>query len=256
MIKAAFFDIDGTLVSFNDREIKDSTLSSLDKARERGVRLFISSGRAKSFIFNVKGYPFDGYICNNGAYVEVGDEVLLNTPIPRETAIRIAQICKEHHIPCMTFGASVAGLSEINDYVRELQSLIHVDTLPVVDLCKMAREEDLYQLSPFMTEDKQGLFDEISHIVWQRWHPHFMDGNLDTATKSMGMAAVMKSLGLKKEEVIAFGDGGNDICMIRSAGIGVAMGNADQAVRSSADFVTLSADEDGVSFALRNFGVI
>lgn len=256
MIKAAFFDIDGTLVSFNDKEISQSTLSSLEAARKKGVKLFISSGRAKDFIFNVKDYPFDGYICNNGAYVIVGDEVLLDTPIPKEEAIKLMDICEAHDLPCMGFGPKFAGLSMINDYVLELKSMIHIDNLPVLDMHRLVREEEFLQLSVFMTEDQQYLFDDVKHIVWQRWHPHFLDGNLDVATKAAGIEAIMKHFGYRAEEVIAFGDGGNDICMIEAAGIGVAMGNASPTVQASADFVTLSVDEDGVSYALRKFGLV
>ena len=61
---------------------------------------------------------------------------------------------------------------------------------------------------------------------------------------------------MKEEETIAFGDGENDIPMLEIAGIGVAMGNAKQLVKDSADYVTLSVHEDGVSAALRHFGLL
>lgn len=62
--------------------------------------------------------------------------------------------------------------------------------------------------------------------------------------------------GLKLEETMSFGDGGNDISMLRHAAIGVAMGNAKDDVKQMADYITASVDEDGIAKALKHFGVI
>ena len=67
---------------------------------------------------------------------------------------------------------------------------------------------------------------------------------------------LQEKLGVSKEETMAFGDGGNDIGMLRHAGIGIAMGNAKDDVKASADYVTTSVDEDGIFKALKHFGVI
>ena len=74
--------------------------------------------------------------------------------------------------------------------------------------------------------------------------------------KADGIRAALERYNLKAEETIAFGDGENDIPMLQICGIGVAMGNAKQLVKDSADYVTLSVREDGVSAALRHFGLI
>ena len=66
----------------------------------------------------------------------------------------------------------------------------------------------------------------------------------------------IKRFGFKLEETMAFGDGGNDIGMLRHAGIGVAMGNANDEVKAAADYITASVDEDGIYKALKHFGVI
>ena len=62
--------------------------------------------------------------------------------------------------------------------------------------------------------------------------------------------------GLKREEIMAFGDGENDIDMLKFAGIGVAMGNASDEVKAAADYVTDSVDADGIAKALKHFGLI
>lgn len=70
-------------------------------------------------------------------------------------------------------------------------------------------------------------------------------------TKQNGINQIISHFGIRLEETMAFGDGGNDISMLRHAGIGVAMGNANDEVKASADYVTTSVDEDGIANALR-----
>jgi cof family protein len=65
-----------------------------------------------------------------------------------------------------------------------------------------------------------------------------------------------KHLGISLEECIAFGDGGNDMTILQTAGIGVAMGNAYEGVKAVADYVTTSIDEDGIRNAFIHFGII
>jgi Cof subfamily protein (haloacid dehalogenase superfamily) len=89
-----------------------------------------------------------------------------------------------------------------------------------------------------------------------RWFPTFTDINPLGIDKSVGIEKMNALYGITQEETMAFGDGGNDISMIRYAGIGVAMGNAEEKVKQSADYVTSSVDDDGIGAALRHFGII
>ena len=70
------------------------------------------------------------------------------------------------------------------------------------------------------------------------------------------MKQMSKHLGIGLEECIAFGDGGNDMTILQTAGIGVAMGNAYEGVKDVADYVTTSVDEDGIRNAFIHFGII
>ena len=82
MIKAAFFDIDGTLVSFKTHRMPESTKRALNRLREKGILLFVSSGRHKSSMNNLDDYPFDGYVTLNGGICWVGDEIIYKHSIP------------------------------------------------------------------------------------------------------------------------------------------------------------------------------
>ena len=75
-------------------------------------------------------------------------------------------------------------------------------------------------------------------------------------TKQKGLDEIIRHFGIRLEDTIAFGDGGNDIPILRHAGIGVAMGNASDRVKEAADYVTTSVDDDGIANALRYLNVI
>ena len=89
-----------------------------------------------------------------------------------------------------------------------------------------------------------------------RWHPAFVDVIAPGGGKDRGMDAVLDHFGFDLSESMAFGDGENDLPMLRHAHIGVAMGNADDLVKSQADYVTGTVDEDGIVTALEHFGIL
>ena len=97
---------------------------------------------------------------------------------------------------------------------------------------------------------------EIPHCVSARWHPAFTDITVKGANKGNALITVARQLELDINECIAFGDGGNDLSILKAAGIGVAMGNANDDVKAVANYVTTSVDENGIWNALKHFNAI
>ena len=91
MIKAIFFDIDGTLVSFNTHRISETTLDVLYRLKAGGVKLFIASGRHLLIMDNLSGFPFDGYVCMNGSLVFDRGEMIYIHPMDREDAASVVE---------------------------------------------------------------------------------------------------------------------------------------------------------------------
>lgn len=89
-----------------------------------------------------------------------------------------------------------------------------------------------------------------------RWTTHFTDVIPKDGGKNTGIDAIISHFGIKLEETMAFGDGGNDIDMLKHAGIGVAMENAGDNVKEIADYITTSVDDDGITHALKHFNVL
>lgn len=257
-IKAAFFDIDGTLVSFKTHVISEKSVESLERLRKNGVKVFISSGRHKMIMDNLKGFDFDGYICMNGALIFADGEVIYRRPLDLEDAVEVARIAHENGIPCAAFCESSIGISSTNDVTDATFRMIDVVSPPLMDLHAKASGGEVYQYTIFVNKEEEArlLAPVLRNTDSTRWHPEFTDLIPKNLSKADGIACVMEKYGFSREEVIAFGDGGNDVEMLDFAGIGVAMGNATDEVKAHADYVTSSVDEEGVTSALRHFGLI
>ena len=229
MIKALFFDIDGTLVSFKTHEIPVSTIEALEAAKAKGIQIFISTGRPRVIINNLSALQernlIDGYITMNGAYCFVEDTVIYKSPIPTAEVDALTAFCHERNIPCILVGEHDICVNQPGEVVEEI---FH----------------------------RQLKVDPVPHCEMGRWHPAFVDVTAKGNTKQNGIDQIIRHFGIKLEETMAFGDGGNDISMLRHAGIGVAMGNANDDVKAASNYTTTSVDEDGIANALKYFGIV
>ena len=127
-------------------------------------------------------------------------------------------------------------------------------TLSVVD---MLEKEEVLQFTPFISAaHEKALMENLPGCVSGRWHPAFTDITAKAADKGKGLEAMASYLNIAISQTMAFGDGGNDVAILKRAGIGVAMGNAGDGAKAAADYITTSVDEDGVWNALKHFGVI
>ena len=261
MIKALFFDIDGTLVSFKTHVIPASTIEALTLAHEKGIQIFIATGRPTLIINNLGELQsrglIDGYITMNGGYCYVGDKIIYKSPIPETDVQTMARISKEKGYSCIFVGEHDAWVCQPNDPLRQ----IFYDFLGVKEFPEVGFEEainhEIYQMTPFFSaEDERIIAPQMPQSEFGRWYPTFVDITAKGNTKQNGIDEFIKHFGFKLEETMAFGDGGNDIGMLRHAGIGIAMGNAKDDVKASADYVTDSVDEDGIFKAMKHFGII
>lgn len=258
-MKAIFLDIDGTLVSFKTHSIPASTIEAVKKAKENGHKVFIATGRAKAIMNNLGGIEqyIDGYITMNGSYCFVGSEVLHKGIIPHDEVVAITTYCKELQKATIVVSEHKIGVIGTNDLVSKLfYEHLNVPVIPSTTF-EDAIKEEIMQITPFFTADEEKqLIKDIPNCQPERWHPDFVDIVAKGNTKETGIQIIQKHFNLKREDTIAIGDGGNDLSMLKYAGIGIAMGNASDAVKAHADYITSSVDEDGVSNALKKFNLI
>ena len=257
---ALFFDIDGTLVSFATHAIPSSAVSALEAAKAEGHRIYIATGRPMAIVNNLSqiDHLIDGYITTNGAYSFVGKTTVAVHPIPQADVQTVLGDAAANDYPVVVSGMDGCGVWN----PKPVFSRLFVEGLGV-DANVVSRNVDavargiVLELTPFVTaEQEERLMQRLADCQSARWHPEFCDITSRHADKGQALLAMAQHEGFAMERTIAFGDGGNDIAMIRTAGIGVAMGNANEGLKAVADYVTASVDDDGVSRALKHFGVI
>ena len=257
---ALFFDIDGTLVSFKTHEIPASTIFALTQAKANGSRVYIATGRPPVILTNLGAieHLIDGYITTNGALCYVGDQLVCCQPIPMQDVMTCVNDAQEKGYSLIVVGRKdVAVLDPKGDVDRIFRQMLAVKNLDKASPLDEVLQQDILQLTPFFPADYEPkLLARMSQCVSGRWHPEFTDITANGADKGKGIQAMARHEGFDPNHTIAFGDGGNDTSMILQAGIGVAMGNAIDALKQQADYITTSVDEDGILNALRHFGVV
>ncbi|PLS30532.1 HAD-superfamily hydrolase, subfamily IIB [Bifidobacterium margollesii] len=261
-IKAVFFDIDGTLTSFTTHEVPQSTEDAIEALKAKGIRVFIATGRAPSQMTIVTerlGIDFDGYVTMTGQYC-FDDHGFLEKHDIDKTDLRIFLDYLAAH---PDVGANFAEedyvyFNQITPVIRKQYAGLGA-TAPsvVVDDVNRVFDHPTYQFSAFVGEaEEERIVAMLPKCRSVRWHPAFCDFIPADGGKPAGIKAFMELYGLRREETMAFGDGGNDADMLAYAGIGVAMGNGGDKAKAAADYVTESVDDDGVLKALRHFGVL
>ena len=257
---ALFFDIDGTLVSFNTHEIPASAVKALTEAKENGSQIYIATGRPPLIINNMSQieHLIDGFITINGALCYIGHEQVCCHPIPAEDVMTCVQDSQAKNYGLIVVGRSqVAVLDPTGSVDRIFRLFLNVKEFDKPSPLEEVLRQDILQLTAFFDSDyEKDMLARMPDCVSGRWHPEFTDITAREADKGKGILAIAQHQGFDPSRTIAFGDGGNDLSMILQAGIGVAMANATDSLKQHADYITTSVDDDGIFNALRHFNVI
>ena len=256
MIKAAFFDVDGTLLSHKTKQVPASTRAALDKLKAAGIHCVIATGRQMPEMerLPVADIACDGYITMNGQIILNGKkEIIRCTPIDGEAKAYLLKMFEARELPVLLVERDRMYLNFVNDHVIAAQKDIS-SPVPQVDTYSGA---EIYQVCVYLTDAQSGCLEPLAPLCnISRWHWGGVDIVTKGSDKSVGIRQYLEAQGIRPEECIAFGDGDNDLEMLSYAGIGVAMGNATPAVKAAADYVTTDIDDNGIENALRHFHLI
>ena len=255
-IKAIFFDIDGTLLSFKTHSVLPSTVEAFSRLRKEGIKLFVATGRTLNEINNLDDLTFDGYITMNGAYcVDAAHKLIHKEVIPPEDIEALFRYLKEKEpFPCVLATQEEDVMNHVNESVLELTRMVDLPVPKIKDFGEMANDQIL-QMVIFV--DKQKEIELMQNVLVNchvnRWHPSFADVNRSGVSKQLGIDRMLEYHKIDLSETMAFGDGGNDIQMLQHVAVGIAMGNANDEVKRVAGYVTDSIDNDGIWNALQRF---
>lgn len=254
MIRAVFFDIDGTLMPFGAPGIPESTQAALDALTLRGIDRVIATGRHTTEIdlLPIRDVPFDAWITLNGQLCYDGQgRIFFENPLTGPEGL--LQLFHEKRIPVMLVEKDRMYINFVNEKVIAAQLDI---ATPVPEVGEY-QGAPIYQAIVYVTREEQAeMARRIGDKQITRWNDRAVDVVEKGASKVTGIQQYLALKGYRREETAAFGDGENDVEMLRYVHIGVAMGNARQTVKQAADRVTASAEEDGIMKGLHELGLI
>ena len=255
-IKAIFFDVDGTLLSHKLDDVPESTRRAIMQLRARGVKTLVATGRhmTEFSLLPVNDIPFDGYLTLNGnLLLDANRRAYAGTPIDRGEMEVLAHIFQAKRIPFVLIGENERYINYVDSTVVKTQA----ETRGAVPAVGEYKGEKVYQILAFVPEKQKKLLDDLlDECSVTSWSETGIDIIPKGGGKSAGVEKYIREHGMDRSEIMAFGDGENDVDMLQYAGIGVAMGNAEEKVKAIADYVTDTVENDGIEKALRHFGLI
>lgn len=258
-------DLDGTLTN-SKKQITPHTRETLIRAQQQGIKVVLASGRPTYGIVPIAEQlelaTYGGYILayNGGEIINWSNREVLHAQVLDPAVLPYMYRCaKEHGFAIVTYRDKyVITETPDDEYVLKEAILNVMQTLKVdnfleyidfpVPKCLIVGEaERLHQLELEMHAQLK----ETNEVY--RSEPYFLELVPKGIDKAQSLAVLLEKTGIRREEVIACGDGFNDLSMIKFAGLGVAMQNAQPIVREAADFITLSNDEEGVAHVIEQF---
>ncbi len=254
--KIVFFDIDGTLLD-EEKNIPDDAAEAIRALKESGVEPVIATGRAPYFFQPIaEKLGIDSWVSLNGAYVVYKGKEVYERTIPLADLEKLVALASRNGHPLVFEGkrdyfASAEGHASVFDSIESLK-VRH----PAVDP-EFWKTESVYQVFLHCeSREEQPYVDELPNLRFVRWHKNAMDVLTATGSKADGIAALLRTLGMTREEAVAFGDGLNDKEMLELVGLGIAMGNSHEQLLPYADHVTSRVDEGGVKNGLAYAGLL
>lgn len=259
--KLIALDIDDTLLN-RQKRITPLTKSALLRAQEEGVKLVVASGRlpygVRPYAEELKVLENGGYYLgfNGGAVLNSRGELIGSTYLDSRYIEPVYDILRPTNITTMVHKGDVIFCDKkVNDYTKVESEVIGIPLNPVDDIARFVdwrlhkmllagEPRELLQVEKAL-KDRFGK--ELDIYLSAPWFLEVMPKGIN---KGLGVEIVCRDMGISMDEVIAFGDHFNDLSMIKMAGMGVAMGNAEEDVRRSADMVTDDCDNDGIAKAL------
>lgn len=247
-IKIAFFDIDGTLTN-NNKIISDANISALKKLKKKNIYIVLVSGRWNNYLLKYAQdiEVVDYIISTQGSCLyDVKKKYILKSETLSPFLVhKLVNYCIKHKLKLI-----LANLDLIED---NLVLLDNIDIYQGIISCKT--KDDVKQLSQFIDTEKDLYISYISAPYYQNIskNHYTVNVNLKTTNKGQTINYLLSYLNISKDDSICFGDNINDLSMFDSCNVKVAMDNAASIIKQKATYITLSNDNDGVSYFINKY---
>ena len=254
-IKAAFFDADGTLLSFTSHTVPASSRRALAVLKKAGIKCFLATGRAPYGCDEIPLDSLEAFILFNGQLMVTRERTLYSECLDKRDVATVVGQVEDGLYNALFMELGRQYVSGHDDHVRAIERLVGRE-FPEGDP-RQALDNDVFQLNAYLAPGETDVIkDATSTFKFTRWNENFIDVFPRHGGKARAVRRVLEMYGIKPEEAVCFGDGGNDLEMFGVVGTSVAMGNGNPEVKEQADFVTDGVDEDGIYNACVRLGLI
>ena len=266
MKKVLVLDIDGTLTN-SQKVITGNTKKAIIDAMKRGHKVMLASGRPtpgmRKYAEELELSNYDGYLLsfNGGKIIHCKTgEIIFQKVLPSVVIKSLYKFAMEKECGLITYLGDDIILATKKDEYIEIESKINgMECKEVTNFVDYVSDYSLNKMlmtappekAAILVEELQERFKDILSIY--RSEPFFIEIMPKNVDKAASLDRMLTSLGLTKDDAICCGDGFNDKSMIEYAGLGVAMENAQPAVKEVADYITKSNDEDGIVDVIDKF---
>jgi len=259
MVKVIFADIDQTLFSHNTKTVPISAVNAIKDMQAKGIKFFLCSGR-NSYLIRKSGiYDYctpDGIVTMNGAQAIIGTHSIFLHPINTDVVDALIKFAKRLRFGLTLIEEQEGHINMIDERVISAHEK-YGTRFPQPRTFPDHYDRTVYQAIAYCDTFDESLF--LPHLRdcktarWDEYAVYIMPIDCD---KAKGAEAIMKHLGYTLKDALCIGDDNNDIEMIYKAGVGVAMGNSTELIKSKADFVTDDIDDDGFAKAMLHYHLI
>lgn len=265
MYKLIAIDMDGTLLR-EDKTISDKTREAVMTARKKGVKIVLATGRPIEGITDYLTYlglnSDDDYaVTFNGAVVQSVKKRIISETLMTGAELReLYSLSRKLNVHIHAFSHEGCITPENSKYTQT-EAFYNRISINTVSFDAMADDAEIIKV---MLVDEPEILDAAICKIPAEYYdkytvvksaPYFLEFLNKDANKGAGVKLLAKSLNIKQDEIICIGDAGNDLHMIKYAGMGVAMDNAFPEIKAAADYITYSNEEDGVAHVIDKFVV-
>jgi len=256
MKKIVFFDIDGTLLD-HEKKLPESTKKAIHLLQENDVFVAIATGRAPFMFEGLREeLGIDSYVSFNGQFVVFENEVIYESSLNEEELKKLFEHAKTNEHPLVFMNEKTMKASvKHHSYIEESLGSLNFPHPEDDDSFYINRK--MYQSLLFCENQHEKLyFSNYPQFEFIRWHPYSVDVLPKGGSKAEGIKKMIDRLGFALKDVYAFGDGLNDLEMLKAVGTGVAMGNGVPEAKKLANLITSDVSNDGIWNGLKELQLI
>ena len=256
---AVFFDYDGTLADEANKIFlpTEATRRTISKLKEQGFAIFLATGRSKCYIPALPGL-FDGYVAANGAYTELDGKTISSTDIDDDTVENLINEFEKLNLEFSFENQESLFVRNVNS--ETFIAMLNTFDIPINIMKPLYEKTNVCKGIVLFNSDEE--FAELKErfdgtVVFDRHRTYnSADVTIPGVNKGVGVKNVIEKLNIPYENTFAFGDGTNDVEMIKAVCHGVAMGECVPSAREVAEYVTDTVINEGITKAFEHYKLI